>query len=726
MGQIYSNNTKNTLCPCVVKIPSKRKFGFVKGELRGTNLTKLINPPIEIEDNYYWIRDNTRYNPKVLQHIQNENEWTDYVMSSHKDLTKLLYREMKSCIRESYDSYPRLHNLKLNWKYFVRYYEGLDYHSHWRKITLSDGTVKEEELLNINLLAQGKSQCNVKSFNISPSHNYISYGVNYDGSEKYSIVLIDLTTHLQIQTPIPNLVYGSYFWVLDFQIYYLVGDDSNRLFQLWLWNMRTNLTVLIFEESNPHYDLSCELSEDEKFVFVSSGNYNSNWCGWIDLVNDPIKINYFMEMQPSVKYRVKSHDMNWYIHTNYNAINWQVMILDKSREPKWENLVQFIPPNNLVNISGFCVKEKFFVFKTKINGGVYLNVIDPDRNWVKILTHLENKIMSWNEYVNQDYSNYKSSLVYNIDLGHNPIYEAGTKLNIMFSSMISPKKLFDYDIETLESIQVHEQIVPNYKQELYESKRIWVEQEGTRLGIPVSLVYRKDLFKNDGSNPLYLYGYGSYGVTVNLDFNYEILPLLDRRYVYAIVHVRGGGFLGYDWYEDGKLNKKINTFNDFIKCTEYFKYSGMINPQRIVVEGRSAGGLLISACITMRPDLYWIGILIAPFVDVLNTMSDSTLPLTKEEWTQWGNPNEVDGFEYMSKYCPYTNVKFNVLYPHLYCTVGLYDPRVFYWEIIKLVAKIRENKTISNYQVLRIKSTFDHSSSSLLELAEKYSFIFTR
>ena len=712
------------------KICSKRKFGLVEGELRGIDPAKLINPPIELEDWYHWIRDDTRTDSKVLELIQNENTHTDQIMDPHKDLVKKLYDETKSYIIESYDTFAYQLNSNAEWKYFRRFREGQDYPSYWRKIYNQDTKIEEEqELLDVNLLAKDKPQCDVTSFEISPDHKFISYGVDYNGSEKYNFVLVNIETNQQIPTTIPLLAYCSYFWVGSNMIYYLVGDDSNRIYQLWVYLLESNQTQMVFEETNPDYDLNAGLSTDEKFVVVSSGNYDSNWCKIIDLTTKPNKLIDFLPQLDKVKYGIEHHEGSWYVHTNSNAVNWQVLKLEPNAKPDWNNLIEFIPPNPVVNISSFGVYEKFFTFKTKINGNTYINLIDPTRTQVKILTHLENKQMEWSKYVEQDFANIKSESVYNIGFGINPIYLTD-KLNITFSSMVSPTKLFDYDYNTLEYTQVHEQIVPNYNENQYQSKRIWIPQPGTRLGIPVSIVYKTDLFKSNQTNPLFLYGYGSYGMTITPDFNHKILPLLDRGFVYAIAHVRGGGFLGYDWYEDGRMGTKANTFEDFVRCAEYFGQSGMVDPKRIVIEGRSAGGLLIGASIALRPDLFWIGIPGVPFVDVLNTMSDSSIPLTKEEWTQWGNPNELEWFEYMSKYCPYHNVRANE-YPHMYCTAGLHDPRVPYWEIIKLVAKIREYKTDSNIQVIRIETTQGHFGGSsrykaIEELAEKYAFILTR
>jgi oligopeptidase B len=715
--------------PVADKISSKRKFGFVEGELRGTDESKLINPPIELEDNYNWLRDDTRKSEQVLSHIRKENEYTNHIINPHRELINTLYKETRSYTRETYDTFASFHNDKDTWKYFKKFKEGEEYPSHWRKKELVDGCIVEEELLNINKLAENKPQCDVETFDISPSHKYMTYGVDYDGSEKYEFVLVDLETRTTLSHTIPKLAYCSYFWAGDSMIYYFVGDESNRIYQLWLYQFDNGISQLVYEETNTDYNLCGGISANEEYIIISSGNYDSNWCKYIKWKSNPYEIYEFLPEIDKVKYGIEHHNGSWFVHTNKDAVNWQVLKLEQGIKSEWVNLVQFIPPIDSVHISGFSVYEKFFTFKTKVNGCVYLNVINPERTHVKVITHLENKHMEWDEYIGQDWKSIRSENVYTISSGFNSIYTT-LKLNVLFSSMIHPTQLFDYDIQTLEWVKVYEQIVPNYNQELYTSKRIWIPQEGTRLGIPVSIVYRTDMLKSDQTNPLYLYGYGSYGMTINPSFDTKILPLLDRGYIYAIAHIRGGAFLGYDWYEDGRMEKKMNTFKDFICCAEYFRDSGIIDPNKIVIEGRSAGGLLIGVSVALRPDLYWVAIPGVPFVDVLNTMSDSNIPLTTEEWTQWGNPNELEWFNIMREYCPYSNIK-SGSYPHMYCTSGLHDPRVPYWEILKLVAKIREHKTDINTQVIRVETTQGHFGGSsryksIEELAEKYAFVLTR
>ena len=714
------------------KILSKRKFGLVQNEYRGDDKTKLFNPPIELDDHYNWIRDDTRSDPNILTYIDEENTHTDIIMEPHKELVELLYNEAKSYVCGSYDTFAyKLNNIE-SWEYFRRYDETKDYPSYWRKrINKTTNIYEYQMLLDVNILALNKSQCGITSFGISPGHKYISYGVDWNGSEKYEFVLVELTENSQniINIPIPPLAYCSYFWANSNTIYYLTGDDTNRLCQLWVYHLDSLIHSMIYEELDTKYSLDVELSANEQFIIISSSDYDSNCCKYIDLKNPDVIVD-FIPRKSNVKYSIDWYQGFWYIHTNINTDDWEILKLDYKDEPIWTNTTKFISLQSDIYINSFELFEKFIIFGTKINGNIYLNIIDYDKTSVAIINHCENEIISWNEYIQKDSSNIKSSHVYTIVPIYNCIYST-EKLIISFSSMIEPTLLVEYNINTLDYIQIYSQKVHNYSSELYENKRIWVEQEGTKLGIPVSLVYRKDLVKFDGTNPIYMYGYGAYGSTINPSFNRELLPILDRGYIHATCHVRGGSFLGYSWYEDGKMEKKINTFKDFIRCAEYFAESKICDPTRIIIEGGSAGGLLVGACITMRPDLFWIGIPIVPFVDVLNTMSDSSIPLTKEEWTQWGNPNEINDFDIISKYCPYYNVK-HTSYPHMYCTAGLHDPRVPYWEILKLVAKIREYKeNINSIQIVRVDMNSGHFGGSsrfksIRELAEKYAFVLTR
>tara|TARA_B100001063_G_scaffold165182_1_gene154092 strand:- start:48 stop:2210 length:2163 start_codon:yes stop_codon:yes gene_type:complete len=713
--------------PTIKKSPHVTKFGKVKNELRGYCDEKLLDPPIKMTDNYYWFRDDSRENETVVDLIHKENQYADIIMKSNQSLKNDLYKEIKSYIRETYDSYKYKYDTDYHYLYFKRFVEGNDY-----PIYIREKNGSEKVLVDVNLLSNKTDECDVTSFSVSPNHRYISYGINFNGSDLYNLIIKDtLKNDAIVYTTIPKLAYCSYEWGSNHLLYYLQGDETNRLYQLWLYNLHDNTNCKLFEETNTEYDLDLVLSNDEKYIFLTSGNYDENYIQYIDIYTNQRKLVKITDPINNFKYHIDSHREYFYIKTNKdNSTNWKLMRTQKQdvNVEKWE---EFIPHNEYVYITGFDLFQDYIVFTTNVNGNGYINITTPLREKVKVITHVENTTMDYESYICQDFAHFQSDQVYVLELGLNYIYNSKI-LNIMYDTMTSPVKYFDYHMDTLECTQVYEKIVPNYDETLYECKRLWVPQEGTRLGIPVSIVYKKDKYKQDNSNPLYLYGYGAYGSTVDPDFDYELLPLLNAGFVYAIAHVRGGSFLGYDWYLNGKMQHKMNTFTDFIRCAEYLsdKISGICDPSKIVIEGRSAGGLLIGAVTTMRPDLFWISIPGVPFVDVLNTMSDSTIPLTTEEWTQWGNPNETDGCRILQQYCPYKNVKTNK-YPHMYCTAGLHDTRVPYWEIMKLIAKIREYKTDSNIQIIRIETKQGHFGGSsryksIEELSEKYAFVLSR
>ena len=705
--------------PITNKIPYTAKFGNVEGEFRGSNINKLMNPPIEIVDNYNWIRDDTRKNKKVLEHINNENLYTNSIIDPHKEFKKNIYQEIKSYVRESYDTYNYSKSKNSHYKYFSRFIEGKDYHQECR---INVETNKINILLDINELAINKNQCDVTSFQVSPDHRYISYGVDYDGSEKYDVVIKDIENDLDTSHNIPKLAYCSFFWMSPTKIYYLLGDKKNRLYQVWLYDLQTEINKLVYIEDNEEFDLNINFSEDYNYVFITSGNYDSNFSMYIDFNVNPLKYRIFEPLKQGLKYNLYHHQGIFYILTNKDdSTNWKIMKCSINNNV-WSD---FIPYNPNVYISDIQLFKNNLVFESKVNGNIYINIYDFATDKIKVISYLEDNIYSLNDYINNKTTN-STSHVYTIGLGYNYLYDTNI-LNIRFTSLTSPSKLINYNMNTLEKKIVYEQVVPNYDESLYECKRIWVPQEDTKFGIPISIVYKKDKFVQDGNMPLYLYGYGSYGHTIDPNFSYKILPLLDRGYVYAIAHVRGGAFLGYDWYLDGKMFNKINTFNDFIKCAEYMIEEKYTSKKNIVTEGRSAGGLLIGATVTMRPDLFKTVIPGVPFIDIINTMADSQIPLTIEEWTQWGNPNEEEDYKYMKQYCPYTNIKNND-YPNMYLTCGLHDPRVPYWEPLKFLAKIREYKTDSNIQVIRIETQQGHFGGSsrykfIDELSELYTFI---
>ena len=511
----------------VTKISHITKFGRVDGELRGHDLTKLMDPPVEQIDNYHWLRDDTRTNQAVLAHVDNENSYTDSILVEYKNLQHQLYEEIKSHTLENYDSYAYKIDSGI-YRYFKRYNSGQEYPTYWQKNTLTN---TELLLLDVNLIAQNKTQCDVTSFMISPNHTYFAYGVDYDGNEKYNLVIQHILTRENIFTTIPQLVYCPYLWGNSHLIYYLVGDSTNNLRELWMYDIDTSINTQLYIEQFENYKLDIWLSNDKKYLLIRSSDYDTNFMQYIDLHNSTNKINLFHQsIGVDTKFSIDHRDGFWYIHTNLNCVNWKIMRTpcDKLSVEFWED---FIPHSDKC-IESFDLFDKFIVIEAKLKDNMLVCVFDYDMQWIKIITHNSNYTINLDEFTT---FSHQSNHAYTIELYEKQLYSTNT-ICLVYGSLKCPTKLLDYNIDTLMYSTVYENIVPNYDSELYDCIRLWAPSGD--VNVPISLVYRKDLL--NGYNPLYLYGYGSYGITIDPNFNCEILPLLNRGYVYAIAHIRGG------------------------------------------------------------------------------------------------------------------------------------------------------------------------------------------
>ena len=671
--------------PVAERISHKVKFGNVGDSKRGDN---LIDPPIELEDFYYWIRDDKRENKKVLDYLNNENSYTEEIMKSSNEIQNIIYEELKSHIQETYDSYPLPHG-ENGWNskfyYFTRTIEGKSYPIHCR---INKEISKEEILLDENELSKGKKTFDLAGFEITHDHKIMSYGVDEDGNEKYILKIFDIETKKELDHTIPELLYCDYFWYKNEFIFYTVGDDANRIYQVWRYNFKEKVHTKLYEIMDKLYSVGISMSEDKEYFFIRSSSFDTSDIYYFTLMDDTIK--HFTKKVDGMLYSVDHHENTFFIVTNKdNSKNFKIMktSIDQTSEANW---VDFIPYDDSKFIKGLVMLKNFLLVLYKENGDSFINVIEYDNN------------------------NYNLGNRYNIDIKDQiknisyvglDIYDTN---RILYShkSLNTPSTLYEYDLESKEFKFLRQSPVPNYEKELYDTQRIFAKgYDGVE--IPISLIYRKDLFKNNGTNPLFLYGYGSYGNTVNPNFVKEYLPLLDRGFVYAIAHVRGGSFLGYKWYEDGKMFNKMNTFNDFISCAEHLIINNYTNDKGITIEGRSAGGLLVCASMILRPDLFRTVIAGVPFVDVLNTMSDPSIPLTAPEWEQWGNSNQQKSFDYMKKYSPYDNIA-ESNYPNLLALGGLNDPRVPYWEPAKFVAKLRYFNKSNNLILLKTEMNEGH------------------
>jgi oligopeptidase B len=670
--------------PIAEKEIHKVKFGNVNKD-RGDN---LIDPPIELDDYYFWMRDDSRKNTRVIEHLKNENKYTETKMNDTKDLINTLYDEIKSFVKETNDSYPLPHGdggWDSKYYYFVRTIEGKSFPIHCRINKLNNN--QEEILLDENLLAEGKENFDLKSFSITKDHKIMSYGIDLSGNEKYDLKIINIDTNEEINHDIPELSYCIYFWCKEF-IYYTMGNETNRMYQIWKYNTITRENMKIYQNDDDIIDIGLHQSMDEKYFFISASSYSTSDIYYF--TEDDLEIKQFTKRIDNHKYSVDHHEGNFLITTNKdNSRNFKIMKTNLN-ETSIENWKEFIPYDQSIYILGIFELKNYLLLSFKNNGD----------NFYKVIPFRDGQY----DFNNSHVIDIKDEIK-NIGLVGLDIYDTDHVI-YTHNSLNTPSTIYKYNLITKETKLLRQKEVPNYNKTLYETKRIFINShDGVK--IPISLVYKKELFNHDGTNPVYLYGYGSYGITVDPDFDSSIIPLLDRGFIYVIAHVRGGSFLGEDWYEDGKMGKKKNTFFDFISCAEYLITNNYTNEKGITIEGRSAGGLLVGASMVMRPELFRTVIAGVPFVDVMNTMSDPDIPLTTPEWEQWGNPNQQEHFDKMIEYCPYYNIKTDV-YPNVLALGGLNDPRVAYWEPAKFIAKLREHNTGDNLLLLKVELNEGH------------------
>lgn len=694
------------------KISQEVYFGNVENEFRGTDKSKLMNPPMVQKDDYFWMRDDNRTNEEVLNVVKEENEYTESIMKPYEKLQEELYNEIKSYMKEDYHTYPTsIYSDISKYRYYKEFKKGLGYYVYHRvNIESNEDTI----LLDINELAKGYKQCDVTSLSHNKNETLFSYCMDNDGSEKYALKIMNIEKNEYISTTdsCPLISYGTYKWVSNDSILYIKTDEANRPYQLWLWNINETNHKLVYEESIKDIQLGFSVSDDNNYLFITSGSYNSSQTRYISVI-DLLEYKFEnMKCMSSIienfKYEVTHYNGIFYILNNGNkSVNWRISYVNVEESCNIENWKDLISHNENVYIENIMITMNHLIYMSKINGNSYINIYNFESK----------EVIKTNGLMKND-----DEIPYTLDI-HSYNYDADY-IYIGSDGLTRPysiKKMNLNNINEEEIVYIKE--VPNYDATLYESKRVYINNDNVK--IPVSLVYKKDIdIKNA---PLYLYGYGSYGIIVEPHFNFKIISLLNRGYVYAIAHVRGGAFLGYNWYLDGKMYNKMNTFKDFIACSEGLPKIGYGDSDLITIDGRSAGGLLVGASMTMRPDLYKNVIMGVPFVDVLNTMCDSTIPLTVEEWTQWGNPNMKEDYEYIKQYCPYTNIK-EAIYPNIYITAGLYDPRVQYWEPLKFINKLKGYKKDNNIQIIKIGMEQGHFGGSnrykyLEEEAERQTFI---
>lgn len=650
-------------------------------------------------DPYYWL--NERENPEVIKYLEDENAYREQIMEGTKELQNSLFEEIKGRIKEDDQSVPyRLDG----YYYYTRFESGKEHSLYCRKEGSLEG--KEEIMLNVNELAKEHSFYNVGGLSVSSNKKMIAFGEDTLSRRIYTIRFKNLETSEIIEEQIPNTT-GSFVWANDNKTgFYSVKDETLRSYKIFRHTMGTDPSedVEVFHEKDETFSTFVYRTKSKKYIVIGSGSTLSNEYRILPADAPYGEFKVFQDRVRGLEYSIAHFENQWYIRTNKDgASNFKLMQCTETNTSQnaWTDRIAH---RQDVYFEDFELFSKFLVIDERKEGLNRIRVIPNEGD----------------EY----YIDFGEP-TYTAGVGNNPEFDT-PKLRYGYSSMTTPFSVVEFDMSTKEKVVLKEQeVVGGYDKTAYQTERVWATaDDGER--VPISLVYKKDLFKKDGSNPMLVYGYGSYGATMDAGFSSVRLSLLDRGFVYAIAHIRGGQYLGRQWYEDGKLLKKRNTFTDFIDCTEHLQMEKFSSPEYTFALGGSAGGLLMGAVLNMKPEIYKGVIAAVPFVDVVTTMLDESIPLTTGEYDEWGNPNDEVYYEYMKSYSPYDQVKAQH-YPAILVTTGLHDSQVQYWEPAKWVAKLRDMKKDDNPLLMFCNMETGHSGASgrfesLRETAMEYAF----
>ncbi len=651
-------------------------------------------------DNYYWM--NERENPEVIAHLEAENAYKDAAMKHTEVLQEKLYDEIKSKIKQEDESVPYKDN---GYFYYSKTVPEKEYGVTCRKKGSLDSA--EEVILDENVLAADHEYFAVGGMSVSPDNNLMAYGVDLVSRRKYTISFKNLETGEMLADEIP-LTTGGAIWANDNKtVYYVLKDDvtlrSEKIMKHVLGTPVEQDEEVYYEEDET-YSTFIYKTKSEKYLIIGSQSTLTSEFRFLDANHPEGEFKVVQPRTRGLEYSVDHFGNDFYIRTNLDALNFRLVKTPVTKTTK-ENWTEVIGHRKDVYFSGSDIFKDYLVVRERKEG----------------ITQL--RIMPWNgeEYF-IDFEEEVFAVSSNVNL------EFDTEVfRFQYSSMTTPNSVFDFNLKTKErKLLKQDEVLGGFNKADYETKRIYATAgDGTK--IPMSIVYKKGLQK-DGSNPTLIYGYGSYGYTREPSFSLSRLPLLDRGFVYAIAHIRGSQVNGRQWYEDGKLLKKMNTFTDFNDCAQFLIDEKYTNSEKLFAMGGSAGGLLMGACINLRPELYKGVIAAVPFVDVVTTMLDESIPLTTSEFDEWGNPKNEKYYHYMLAYSPYDKVEAKD-YPALLVTTGLHDSQVQYWEPAKWVAKLREMKTDDNALLFHINMDYGHGGASgrfqgIKETALEYAFIF--
>jgi oligopeptidase B len=662
-------------------------------------------------DNYYWMKlsdeqknaeNKDEQTQKVINYLNAENEYLTAKMKHTEDLRKKLYDEMIGRIKQTDESVPYKDN---GYWYYTRYEQGQEYPIHCRK----KGSMESEEeiLLNVNDMAKGHDYYSIRGLSVSEDNNLLAYAEDSVSRRRYTVYVKDLKTGKLVEEPVPNTE-GEVTWANDNKTYFYTKKDSVTLRSRWIIKHKVGSSYksdpVVSEEPDETFYTGIYKTKSKKFLVIWAGSTLTNYYQVLDANTPDGKFKEFTPRERGLEYSIDHYKDKFYVVTNWDALNFRLMETPDTKTTKanWKDKIAHRKDTLLQGIEIF---KDYMVLSERANANTLMRVIDQKSGAHHYLNFGE-----------PAYTIYPST---NIDFD-TEILRYG------YTSMTTPSSTYDYNMKTRERTLLKQQeVVGGYNPEDYQTERLWATAtDGTQ--IPMSIVYKKGM-KKDGNNPTMIYGYGSYGASMSPSFSSTRLSLLNRGFVYAIAHIRGGQEMGRQWYEDGKMFKKKNTFTDFINCSEFLIEEKFTNPDKLFASGGSAGGLLMGAVVNMRPDLYKGVIAAVPFVDVVTTMEDESIPLTTGEFDEWGNPKNPESYMYMLEYSPYDQVK-PQNYPNMLVTTGFHDSQVQYWEPAKWVAKLRELKTDNNTLLLRTNMETGHGGTTgrfkvYKEASQEYAFI---
>ncbi|HTN79167.1 MAG TPA: S9 family peptidase [Acidimicrobiales bacterium] len=637
----------------------------------------------EVVDEYAWIRD--REDPDTVAYLEAENAYTEAWFTSLTDLQEQLFEEIKSRILETDLSVPARRG---PWWYITRTEEGKQYPIFCRR-TARDTDEGEQVLIDSNELAEGHEYFELGALDVSQSHRLLAYSTDVTGAEVFTMRIRDLDTGVDLPDLIEGTQYGSAWSLDDRHLFYTRPDDAWRSYQIWRHEVGTDAATdtLVYQEDDSHFDVGLDLTRDGRWVIINIESRTTSEVRLLDAA-DPLAAPRVVEpREAGVEYSVDVQGDRALVVTNLDAVDFRLVEapLDAPGRASWTDMLPHRPGVRLFGVDAFA--DHIVAYE-----------------WADALPTLRVIRNDGTQFVID-----QPEAAFSLSAGTNLEYEA-TTYRFNYQSLVTPPSVFDVDLVSGERTLLKQQpVLGGFDAADYETARLWAEAtDGTR--VPISLVARKGL-PRDGSNPAVLYGYGSYESIVAPWFSWPRISLLDRGVVFAVAHVRGGGELGRRWYLDGKLLHKRNTFTDFVACAEHLIDAGWTSAGRLAIRGGSAGGLLVGAAMNLRPDLFASVVAEVPFVDVVNSMLDETLPLTVAEWEEWGNPAEPEFEAYMSSYAPYENIA-PVAYPAIFATAGFNDPRVSYHEPAKWVARLRATTTGDNPLLLKTEMVAGHGGKS--------------